>query len=424
MVFDAQTLLSELQSYKTARCICLAYSGGVDSHVLLHALSTIKQKLDCTIKAVHINHNLQDDAEHWVTHCQKVCEQLNIPYQSIKVDVDSIAQEGVEAAARHARYQALAQCLNENDLLLTAQHADDQAETLMLQLLRGSGVPGLAAMPAKSPFAKGWHLRLLLNYSRQSLLDYAHQHQLLWIEDPSNQDDRFDRNYLRHQVMPQLQERWPATSQLLSRSASHLAEANDLLQALAQQDLASMAHQENSISVSDIQKLSPARQRNVLRCWLKLQDVAMPSTRILEQLQHTVLAAEIDSQPLLQWAGVEARRYQDRLYIMTILPAHDDTQNIFWDGKTSITLTTGDSVRAASLIQQGLDAQQLINTSLEIRFRQGGERCRLTGAKCSKSLKHLFQEWQIPPWQRNRIPLLYINGQLAMIMGFAVCEGF
>ncbi|NOX08291.1 MAG: tRNA lysidine(34) synthetase TilS [Gammaproteobacteria bacterium] len=433
MPFDAQTLLGNLSGHEQAPHIWIAYSGGMDSHVLLHALSCIRGQLASELKAIHINHDLHVDATQWDRHCARICEQLDIPYQSTTVSLDTVAEEGIEAAARSARYQALSGYMAEGDILLTAQHADDQAETLMLQLLRGSGVPGLAAMPAQSRFSKGWHLRPLLTNTRDELLDYATVHQLQWIEDPSNSDTRFDRNYLRHTVMPQLRARWPAMPHLLSRSARHMAEANELLEnqgvrALENMNIGSRLRIKSSdpliLSIGELCALSPAQQRNLLRHWIKQQGMPVPSAAILDQLQYSVVQASIDSQPLLQWRGVEVRRYQDDLYIMQVLSPHDVTQVICWDGHSRVELANGTLLQLAELSQQGLDLDKLKGTVLEIRYRQGGERCRVAGAGCSKSLKHLFQEGNVPPWQRSRIPLLYVNNQLALIVGLGVCEGF
>lgn len=266
-----QTLLASCQQRAYARqTLWLAYSGGLDSHVLLHLVSRLLDNLpDWDLQVIHINHDLQPDAGQWAEHCLAVCQQLDLPCRVVRLHIDARG-ESIEAAARDARYRAFAECMQQHDVLLTAQHADDQSETFMLQMLRGSGPRGMAGMPMTKKFAGGYLLRPLLGFRRHELELYANQQQLACIHDPSNQDSRFDRNFLRSEVMPVLQQRWPSLVPTLRRSAQQQAEAAELLDVLAAQDLADcLGRTSGCLALEGLRHLSENRQRNVLRYWLR-----------------------------------------------------------------------------------------------------------------------------------------------------------
>ena len=387
----------------------VAYSGGLDSHVLLHLLA----QSDLQLRAIHINHGLNPDADYWAEHCQNICKALDVPCDVIKVKVEVAARESLEAKARTARYQAIIDTIAPDDVVLTAQHADDQAETLLLQLLRGSGVAGLAAMPKD----KGWLIRPLLGYTRAELYDYAQAAKLKWIEDSSNADTRFDRNFLRHEIMPRLQQRWASVSHIISRAASHQAEANELIQDLAAQDLQQcQGHKPDILSLDSLSKLSSARQRNVLRFWIKKLALPSPTTKQLQQIVSNLITAKADSQPLVSWQGAEIRRYRHNLFAMPPLPS--STQNIKWLFPTpSPRLPLGNLI-----LTQGKGLALPSGTELEIRFRQGGEVIRLN--KHQRVVKKLLQAAGLPPWQRQFIPLIFIENIVIAIPGVGVADGF
>ena len=400
----ARPLASYDYKAQTKRFI-VAYSGGLDSHCLLHLLSTYRQQLAVSIEAVHVHHGLQTDADGWVVHCQQVCQQLDIPFTVLYVDATAAKGESPEAAARTARYAALREVIKEGDVLLTAQHRDDQAETLLLQLFRGSGSRGQASMPRQRDFAAGEHWRPLLDVGRDELRHYAEQQQLNWVEDPSNQDTGFDRNYLRHEVMPVLQRRWPTIEETLSRVASQQAENEALLEVLAAQDMQGLLGIEHSLSLTGLSGLDEARQRNVLRLWLREEGLALPSRRKLLQVQRDMLGAEQDKNPHLEWAGVELRRYRGRLYAMSPLQAVDENWCRDWDLHEKVDLPWSGQLLSHSAVGEGLrtDLAESGNT-IQLRLRHGGERCRPVGRGQQHSLKNLFQEAGIPPWQRQRRP--------------------
>ena len=387
----------------------VAYSGGLDSHVLLHLLA----QSDLQLRAIHINHGLNPDADYWAEHCLKVCKQLGVVCHVVKVKVEVAARESLEAQARTARYQAIIDTIAPDDVVLTAQHADDQAETLLLQLLRGSGVAGLAAMPKD----KGWLIRPLLGYTRAELYDYAQAANLKWIEDSSNADIRFDRNFLRHEIMPRLQQRWASVSHIISRAASHQAEANELIQDLAAQDLQQcQGHKPDILSLDSLSKLSSARQRNVLRFWIKKLALPSPTTKQLQQIVSNLITAKADSQPLVSWQGAEIRRYRHNLFAMPPLPS--STQNIKWLFPTpSPRLPLGNLI-----LTQGKGLTLPSGTELEIRFRQGGEVIRLN--KHQRVVKKLLQAAGLPPWQRQFIPLIFLENIVIAIPGVGVADEF
>lgn len=403
----------------------IAYSGGLDSHVLLHVMSTLlKSEQRYTLHAVHINHHLSPNAHKWDEHCAAVCKSLNIPYQSHQVDVKAEVGQSLEAIARQKRYEIFNDIMDPQDCLLTAHHQDDQAETVLLQLLRGAGPKGLSGMPSFGRLSKGFHWRPLLKYTRANLFSYAEAHNLSWIDDESNFDTQIARNYLRHDVMPLLKEQWPALSKTLSRSAEHCAEAMTFLDELACQDLQILAGKlPNTLSISALCKLNAARQKNVIRYWLQQLALPLPSDIKLQHVCSDILRSRSDAMPLVKWSGVEMRRHRNALYAMPPLEKISESIEIPWNDLQHPLPLPG----SLGSLQATPHAKGIVfptNAHLTIRFRQGGERCHLATSQGSRSLKKLFQEWDVPSWQRNRIPLLYCNDQLACVVGYCVCRDF
>lgn len=418
---DSAQLLTILQRFAAANTIktwWLAYSGGVDSRVLLHLLA----QLDLPVRAVYVDHGLQVAAKVWAEHCKQTCAQLNIPFMSVSVDATPQAGESPEAAARRARYQALAELIEANDCLLTAQHADDQAETFLLQLLRGAGAAGLSAMPFAQAFHQGWLLRPLLDFSRQHILDIARAEKLTWVDDPSNADQRFDRNYLRQTIFPALTARWPQTVQILNRASQQQAENQALLAALAAQDLA-LDNLTAVLPVETLLLLDEPRQRNALRYWLEQNQVRMPSRAIMQQILLQMLNARVDAEACVRWDEVELYCYRKQLHLQKMLH-HDATQVLNWDGRQPLLITS---------LQQQLVFESANNVglqpgisgkSLKIKFRQGGEKIKPAGQPHTHTLKNLFQQQAVPPWQRDRIPLLYLDDELIAVCGYWIADAY
>lgn len=423
-LFSPQQLLAALKQIPPASRYWVAYSGGLDSHVLLHALSVIRSELDTDIHAVHVNHGLSKDAHSWSRHCAAVCSELNVPFDTFDVKAAPQRGESPEAAARHARYAALAEIVRQEDCLLTAHHQDDQAETVLLQMLRGSGPRGLAAMPLYTEFSQGMLGRPLLGFTRDELHDYARQERLQWVNDHSNFDTGYQRNYLRHEVLPLIKSRWPAMARIVSRTAAHCADAARLMDAIAGQDLDKiLGPQPNTLYIAELLALKESNQRNVLRFWFRRLGLELPETVHLDQLSHDVLDAADDRMPLLTWAGVEVRRYRDLLYVMTPLPGHDLESVTEWNMMTALALPAGlGRLNAKEAQGKGLNAALCRSQPVTIRYRQGGERCRPVGDDHTRSVKKLFQECGIPPWQRDRIPFIYVGDQLAAVADLWLCQ--
>ncbi len=408
----------------TATPLLVAYSGGLDSHVLLHALTRLRPTAGFTLRAVHVHHGLQPQADAWAQHCERICAGLGVPCVVERVRVEHAAADGMEAAARRARYACLAQVLVPGEVLLTAHHRDDQAETVLLQLLRGTGMHGLAGMPGLAPFSRGVHARPLLAFPRQVLERYAREQGLAWIEDPSNRRLEIDRNLIRHQVLPLLRERWPAAGRQLAQAASHAAEAAALLDELARADLALCAGERNSLRVSALRRLSPARGRNALRHWIRRQGFRVPSAKQLWLLQAQLADDTRTRHSAFRWRGAELRRYRDAL-VLRAITARPATGTIAWDGAQPLLLpSVGRVVRLAPVLGQGLARARVEDAGFSVRFRQGGEACRLPGRAHHHKLKKLLQEAGVPPWERERLPLLYVHDELAAIGDRWVCAPF
>ncbi len=428
MAISDQALLSQLQQFPHARRYLVAYSGGVDSHVLLYRMvslwSGLPEDSRPALQVVHINHQLQAESANWAEHCRQQCRQLGLSLLVESVDVVGQRGSGPEDAARRARYRLFESLLEANDLLLMGHQLDDQVETLLVRLLRGAGNRGLAAMPQHRSLGRGSLLRPLLETSRQSIEDYAQQQGLQWVEDPSNNSDRYDRNYLRQQVLPQLQQRWPAYRETMARSAALSQETVTLNKELAELDFHALGLSIESVSlpIPALQELSTARLKNLLRYWLQQRGLALPSAGQLQVVLDEVIAARPDATPLLQWPGVELRRFRDEVYAAAPLPVFDAGSHYQWKIEDS-----GDSrlcmVGAGELLARRVPGRGLKTAStFDVQFRRGGERCQPVGRSASQSLKKLFQEYAVPVWLRDRVPLIYCAEKLVAVGDLWVCE--
>lgn len=401
-------------TYRTTRFL-IAYSGGLDSHVLLHLMATIRDRLNFKVRAVHVHHGLQAAADPWPVHCKKTAQALGI-----SCDVKTLKQfpkkgESIEAVARKGRYAIFQDLLDKGEILLSAHHQQDQAETLLLQLFRGSGVKGLSGMANLSRFGRGYLVRPLLSFSQEALQCYARDNQLDYIEDPSNNDERFDRNFLRHHLFPQLRSRWPGMDRSLSRAASIQAETQHLLDEVAVDVLTNMADATaERLPVTSLSALSMPKRRLVLRYWIRSSGFQLPSEKKLRHIIDNAIFAKQDSMPLVKWGSVEIRRYQDFLYLMSTLVPHDNTQVIQWDTSRPLVLEGLEIKLEPEILGDLLHAT---DDPVTVRFRCGGERLYLPQKGHHVALKKLFQEMCIPPWMRSRIPLIYSGERLIHVHG-------
>lgn len=424
----AAVLSGELRLPPSARLV-LAFSGGLDSMVLLHALAVLRTEFPFSLRAVHIDHVLHPDSATWGRMCAQVCAQLAVPFDARQVTVGTVSVDGLEAAARRARYAALSELLSPGEILVTAHQRDDQAETVLLQLLRGTGVAGLAGMPARAAFGRGELVRPLLGFARATLEAYGCRHGLVWIDDPSNADLRLRRNYLRTEIVPRLRAAWPETDRMLVRAAGHAAEAVELLDELADGDLAGCraregtVHVREALSVAQLTGLSPARQRNVLRHWLRRQGFLVPGAQQLEILLAQLRHRPRSQHACVRWPGAEVWRYRDQLVALTPQALPDAALTVTWDGRQPLQLPgvgrlTVEPVRGAGIAHRHLAA------GLQVRLRAGGERLRLPGRAGHHTLKKLLQATAVPPWLRGRLPVFYAAGALAAAGDLWVCEGY
>lgn len=395
----------------------IAFSGGLDSTVLLYTLAA-QPALVSKLIAVHINHGLSPNAQIWQEHCQQFCNDLKLPLVIKQVNFKRHAN--IEEAARKARYSAFEQLIEQDDCLVLAHHLNDQAETLLLQLFRGAGIDGLASMPSVREFAKGRLLRPLLPYTRQTLENYAEFHQLKWIDDETNQNLGFSRNYLRHQIMPLLRSRWPGIVNSLGRTAEHCQQAQENLDDLAKIDCPALTVLTNQLPIAELTILSKARLSNVLRVWFKMNKVRLPSTATFNRLIGEVIQAGLDANPYIAWDDSCVRRYQQTLYLLKSQSNHLPAL-LSWSSFPK-PLDLGEERGSLSAIPVDKGLVIPAQSRLEIRFRQGGESFNWHGQ--TKQLKKLFQEWHVPPWLRDRIPLLYVNEQLACVVGYGVSDAF
>ncbi|WP_369040275.1 tRNA lysidine(34) synthetase TilS [Stenotrophomonas maltophilia] len=385
--------------------LLVAYSGGLDSSVLLHWLQRCAQAGGTRLRAVHVHHGLQASADAWVWHCQQQCDAMGIELAVHRVQVDTAAGLGLEAAARQARRAAFAAELREGETLALAQHQDDQAETFLLRALRSSGVDGLAAMAADSTLHGHRLWRPLLHTPRDVLRDYAQTHALRWIEDPSNQRDEADRNFLRLHVMPLLRQRWPHATAALAGSAGHCARTRALLD---EEDAELIAHLEVAprvLSLELLRQVPPARAARVLRAWVRAHGAAPLPATVLQQLQQELLDAPGDRQAQVRWQDHAIQQWRGHAYLLpALLPALPADWQAPWDGRAPLPLPDGGQLR--------LLGGAAFDRPLLVRARQGGERILLPGRTHSHALKDCLQREHLAPWRRAQLPLLFEGDQL------------
>jgi tRNA(Ile)-lysidine synthase len=391
--------------------ILVAFSGGLDSTALAHLLVTDRRRFS-SLRLVHVDHGLQAASADWSRHCVRQARAWRVPIVLRKASVVVKRGESLEAAARQVRYSEISAVIQPGEVLVTAQHLDDQAETFLLQLFRGAGVTGLAAMPRKARFADGWLVRPLLTCSRAALEAYAHRHRLTWVEDPTNQAERFGRNYLRHRVLPLLREKWPGVDAAIARAAGHMAEAGDLLDAVAHRDLMAAADGDG-LNVAALRRLPAARRRNVLRAFIARAGLELPSTAQMMEIAGSLLVARPDAQPEVDWCGCVIRRRAGRLELEVRSPSSPERQletalkSWHWkDHREFILNGAGDSLELIDDPDGAIDLDKLPRW-LELRPRQGGETLRLGPRARTQSLKKILQAARLTLEERARLPLLF-----------------
>ena len=411
--------LGELLPGFPAVALCVAFSGGVDSTALLAALAQLARP-PLKLRALHVDHRLNPRSALWSAHCRRVARALGVPLTVRRARTIRTRGASLEAAARAERYRVLGRDLAAGEVLLTAHHEDDQLETVLLQLLRGAGLAGLAAMPAKAPFAHGWLLRPLLPWSRAALGAWVRARGLKWVEDPTNREPRLDRSYLRTRVLPLIRARWPSAAATVARAARHAAEAQRLLDALASADVARAACGAR-LSAKVLRTLPPERRRNALRFWIGAAGYLAPPTRCLEEIAGALLRARADTQPIVAWRGALVQREGDQLTLRAPAPpasgaaAAADVISWPWRRQRSCALPAPGGKLTLRRDPRGpLDLDRL-PAALTIRRRRGGERLRPLAGGPRRTLKGLLQQARVPLTERARLPLLFAGDALLAV---------
>ena len=425
--------------------IVVGFSGGLDSSVLLHLLQgNLEAELGLALHALHVNHGLQGEANDWEKHCMQQGKAYGVGVSAVQVSVAVGDGLGLEHAARGARYAAFSDFMQEGDLLLLAHHQNDQAETVLYRLLRGSGPLGLAAMRSIKPFSGTSIVRPLLASSRSELEAYAQHHALVWIEDPSNAELCFDRNYLRREIMPRLEERWPGVNDTFSRAAELNQETVALLEELAEQDFHAVGVERDQglcqtqpsqklLCQKQLRQMTGPRINNLLRYWLSQSGRPLPSRVNLMRIYQELVLADVSGAAVVEWAGAEVRVFDGRLYCMANLgevPAIG-SRLIWSSANASEQFDCGSQMGMLSsrlTLGQGLNVQMFEDARkqgvLTVKWREGGERCQPDGRPHSQLLKKLLQEYRVPPWLRSRLPMVCIGETLVAVPGLWVCKGF
>lgn len=413
------TLPAIAKAVSPYRQLLVGFSGGLDSTVLLHRLKLWRDREpDVQLRAIHIHHGLSSHADAWVAHCEALCAAWAIPFIAERVTLQDEGL-GIEAQARKARYAAFASVIQPGEALVTAQHLDDQCETFLLALKRGSGPAGLSAMPERAEFAGTTLLRPLLGETRASLEAWAREYQLNWIEDESNQDDSYDRNFLRLHVLPLLSERWPHFADATARSAMLCAEQEALLDELLSEELAQLISEDGSLAIAPLEAMSPVRRAALLRRWLATHRAAMPSRAMLSRIWDEVARSREDASPCVHLNGYDVRRYKGKLWWIKSTPSFSDVV-LNWASPEEPLILPCDAGRV-SLVPSGHVRLPEPGERISVRFKAGGM-LHIVGRNGGRKLKKIWQECNVPPWLRDTTPLLFYGETLIAAAGVFITE--
>lgn len=413
-----------LNQYPDTNRYIIAFSGGVDSHVLLHCIQAIQFQPGITLSCVHVNHGLNQQSHNWGGFCRDISDQYGIDFKELHINAAPPAGASIEAWAREARYRLIAGEMSDGDVLITAHHGDDQLETILLHLLRGSGPRGLSGMRGLRTFAGGWHARPMLEFNRRQILQYAVDNKLKYIVDESNRNPRYHRAFLRENILPELKKRWPGLNKSLTRVADHQLFITELLDALGARDLKIVCGPDlHVIDLDEFGQLSRHRQINLITYWLRTLDLPAPARTHLDEIIKNIILSKPSRTPCVTWPGVEIRRYRKMMYASKPLPAHTPDRRYPWNINKPLTLSYG-VLRAVADTGAGLAKDQCKPGRVSVRYRLGGEKIRPQKRRRSITLKNLFQEHGVIPWYRNRIPLIYIDNLLVAVPGLCIDDRF
>lgn len=419
-------LIVDVQSTaQTTHRFVVGLSGGADSVVLLHLLAQYKlHHPNVVVLAHNVNHGLSVNAASWAEFCGVICDQLQVPLLISKVTIKQQTRTSLEALAREARYQSFQDKMHDNDIILTGHHQDDQLETLLLALKRGSGSTGLQGIQSVQPFYTGHLIRPLLIFSRQQIMDYAQSHQLKWVEDESNQNIDFDRNFIRQKISPLLIDRWPSIAQSASRTAQLCQDQQHLLDEFAGQDLRLCLVEplaKQTVSISALSNFSAPRRNNVLRYWLKSNGLQYPSSKQLWVLWQEVALAQLDKQPSLNLTSHSINRYQGNLYIVANNTVKLPEKSIKWSGESILWLIEGYLGVNFSKVETAIAEQHQVTCCLR-QHLEPTLVCTPEGRNKPRSIKKLLHEYAVPPWQREEVIFIFVDNQLVEALGIWRCQ--
>ena len=407
-----------LNTFPQSKKVWVACSGGLDSSVLLHLIFLNKKKIGQSLEVVYVNHGLQEESAEWGDFCRTLCDAYELPFTQLNINETVPRGESVEAWAREKRYALFAQVMSKGDLLFTAHHQDDQVETFFLQALRGAGPRGLASMPLFKNIANAIHARPLLNYCRNEFLSYAKENKLSWKEDLSNANTKFDRNYLRNNIVPLIEQRWPAYRKTISRLLNHQQDCASLMNEVGLEDLKLVSH-ENNLILDTLRTLSVTRQKNTIFTWLQELELQTPSSKHINQIISDLVNSTSDNAPCVNWKNVEIRKYRALLYAFNRINEDVDSINYEWDIANPLKIME-EVLVAKPEIGVGLSKEKIRSAKVSVQYRDGGEKIKPANNAHSKTVKQLFQERGVLPWARERFPLIYVNDTLAVIPGVCV----
>ncbi|SRR5579885_2101603 len=395
--------------------LCVTYSGGADSTALLHALARIPQARELGLRALHVDHGLHADSERWAEQCRHFCETLDVPIEIARVQVTHERREGLEASARRARHAAFASAIQAGEWLVLAHHRDDQIETVLLKLLRGAGPQGLGGMRELRGLGAGMLWRPLLDCPRSALREYVAEHQLAFIDDPSNADTRLSRNYLRAEIMPRLLAHWPHATESIAHSAELCREAAAFLDVEAEFALKRLRNENGTLDARSWSALPDALHMPVLERWLREQDLRAPPPARCKELRRQIVEAREDREPCIAWPEGEIHLWRGALHAMPPLKEIPRDWQSEWDG-TPLELPGGAGVlRLRPSHSSDDEMSSKLSSPLRVRFRRGGEKIKPAADPYTRELRDLLQGVGIPPWQRGRIPLIYDGDELVAV---------
>jgi len=412
-----QSFHTNLKQLSEQSEVLLGLSGGLDSSVLLHLLVKMQDKFNFNLRAIHVHHGLNSAADDWLKFCKKKCESLNIDFYSEKVKINPDSALGFEGEARKLRYEAIVK--RQKGIVALGHHQNDQAETLLLQLFRGSGLKGLAAMPEFDSKRNFW--RPMLNIKRDALEIYAKEHRVKYIDDESNQDEKFNRNFIRQKVLPLIESRYPSSIETISRSASNIAEGHNLNNLIAIDDSKSYMSPDGAhLSIHGLKKLSKLRAINLIRWWLSLENLLMPSKKNIDELYRQVQYIKKDTSLNLKISiDKSIRAHHDKLLIVNS-EIKLNAFNLSWSGEDELHLPNDTKLQFIKTNNGGLSLAKLGVKSLKIKSRSGGEKLKPFPDQPSRTLKYLFQNADIPLWERGQVPLVFAKKQLVAVPNLGI----